>query len=157
MALEVRFMPLKLEELSAFAQERHDDGWRLVQLLCVNTDEGIDLQYSFMKGNLIENFTIPSVKKGTKVPSVTSLYLSAFPFENEANELFGVEIEGNLLDFGGNFYALSEREPMTVITPEQKAAREKAAKIAKAKAAKMAREKQGKNDGATGSKEEKGE
>lgn len=40
------------------------------------------------------------------------------------------------IDFGGNFYALSQKEPMTIISPEQKAAREKAKKLAAAKAAK---------------------
>lgn len=136
MTLEVQFLPLKLEELTQCVEEHEKDGYRFVQMLCVNTDDGIDMQYSFMKDATIENYTIRGVKKGTKVPSITQQFIAAFVFENEAHDLFGVEIEGNVLDFGGHFYALSEKEPMTVITPEQKAAREKAAKIAAAKAAK---------------------
>ena len=50
-------------------------------------------------------------------------------FENEAHDLFGVDIEGIAIDFGGNFYALAQKEPMTIISPEQKAAREKARKV----------------------------
>ncbi|MEE0343912.1 MAG: NADH-quinone oxidoreductase subunit C, partial [Eggerthellaceae bacterium] len=52
-------------------------------------------------------------------------------------------IEGNVLDFKGNFYKFPEgiEAPMTIISPEQLAAREKAAKIAAAKAAREAKAK----------------
>ena len=60
----------------------------------------------------------------------------AFVFENEAHDLFGAEIEGIAIDFGGKFYHVAQSEPMTVISPAQKAAREKAEKLAAAKAAK---------------------
>ncbi|MDR0513821.1 MAG: NADH-quinone oxidoreductase subunit C [Coriobacteriaceae bacterium] len=126
MALDIDFLPLELEELPALAKRKKKAGFRFVQMLCVTTQDGIDLQYSFMKEASLENYTIRGVRPGTKVPSVTETYISAFVFENEAHDLFGVEIEGNLLDFGGNFYKLSEREPMTIISPAQKAAREKA-------------------------------
>lgn len=138
MSLEVQFLPLELKDLVQVTEAHAEEGYRFVQMLCVNTDDGIDMQYTFGKGATLENYTIRGVKKGTKVPSITSLFIAAFVFENEATDLFGVEIEGNLLDFGGKFYALAEKEPMTVISPEQKAAREKAAKIAAAKAAKEA-------------------
>ena len=46
-----------------------------------------------------------------------------------------------MLDFAGKFYALSEEKPMTVISAEELARREKEAKIAAAKAAKIAKAK----------------
>ncbi|MEF9841862.1 MAG: NADH-quinone oxidoreductase subunit C [Raoultibacter sp.] len=138
MTLETKFLPLKLEDLLTCSSQHKADGYRFVQMLCVNTDDGIDLQYSFMKDNVLENYTIPGVKKETIVPSVTGDFIAAFVFENEAHDLFGVKIEGNALDFGGHFYDVSVAEPMTVISPAQKEARLKAAKIAAAKAAKEA-------------------
>ena len=72
------------------------------------------------------------------VPSITGDFLEAFVFENETHDLFGVTIEGIAIDFGGSFYALAQKEPMTVISPAQKAARDKAKKVAAAKAAKEA-------------------
>ena len=54
----------------------------------------------------------------------------------EVHGLFGINVKGIAIDFGGNFYALAQKEPMTIISPEQKAAREKARKVAEAKAAK---------------------
>ena len=50
------------------------------------------------------------------MPSVTDQFLAAFVFENEAHDLFGVDIEGIAIDFGGNFYALAQKEPMTIIS-----------------------------------------
>lgn len=139
MAFETTFSPLTVEDLSATARARRADGWRFVQMLCVNTEDGIDMIYSFMKDALLENLTIKGVKKGTTIPSITDEFIEAFVFENESHDLFGVDIQGIAIDFGGNFYALSQKEPMTIISPEQKAARDKAAKIAAAKAEKEKR------------------
>ena len=135
MALETTFVPLTVEELPALAAAKKDGGWRFVQLLAVNTEDGIDLVYSFMKDNLLENHEIKGVQKGTTVPSITDRFLEAFVFENETHDLFGVDVQGIAIDFGGNFYALAQKEPMTIISPEQKAAKEKAAKAAAANAA----------------------
>lgn len=136
MTLATEFIPLTVEGLPALAAEKKAEGWRFVQLLAVNTDDGIDLIYSFMKDSLLVNYEIKGVQKGAVVPSITDQFLAAFVFENETHDLFGVDIKGIAIDFGGNFYAVSQKEPMTIISPEQKAAREKAAKIAAAKAAK---------------------
>ena len=130
MTLQSEFIPLTIEGLPALAAEKKAEGARFVQMLCVNTEEGIDLVYSFMKDGVLTNHEIKGVKKGTTVPSVTDQFLAAFVFENEAHDLFGVDIEGIAIDFGGNFYALAQKEPMTIISPEQKAAREKARKVA---------------------------
>ena len=71
--------------------------------------------------------------------SITDLYLEAFVCENEIHDLFDVAISDIAIDFGGMFYQLAEKAPMTVVSPEQLAAREKAKKIAAAKAAKEAK------------------
>ncbi|MEY8562283.1 NADH-quinone oxidoreductase subunit C [Eggerthellaceae bacterium 3-80] len=136
MGFATEFTTITLQELPELSNQRKADGWRFVQLLAVNTDAGIDLIYSFMKDGLLVNSEIKGVTKDQTVPSITNNFLAAFVFENEVHDLFGVNIEGIAIDFGGNFYALAQKEPMTIISPEQKAAREKARKIAEAKAAK---------------------
>lgn len=130
MSFDIRFMPITIDELPAKAQQFKDEHYRFIQILCVTGDDGINVQYSFMKDGVIENYTITGVKKGMKVPSITDKFLAAFVFENEGHDLFGVEFDGSLLDFKGKFYALSEKEPMNVISPAQQAARDKAAKEA---------------------------
>lgn len=144
MALKRSFTEIEREALLDLAKEKHDAGYRFVQMLCVNTENGIDLVYSFMSpaqdGDFsLENYKIVGLDAKTQtVPSVTEYFLSAFPFENEAHDLFGVTVENIAIDFAGSFYKVAMDTPMTVISPEQKAAREKAAKIAAAKAAKQA-------------------
>ena len=136
MAFEMEFTPVALEDLHHEAAVKKTDGWRFIQTHAVNTDNGIDLYYSFMKNGRVDNLKITSVTKEQPVPSITDLFLAAFVFENEARELFGVDMRDIAIDFAGALYAPAESEPMTFITPEQKAAREKARKALETKAAK---------------------
>lgn len=139
------FKPLALEDLLATCKEYKDKGYRLTQILPkLERDDTITLIYTFVMGGEIINFKVSGIIKGqTVVPSVTELFLACFVYENEAHDLFGVKVEGNVLDFKGTFYSFGEgiETPMTIITPEQLAAREKAAKLAAAKAAREAKAK----------------
>ena len=138
MAFNSEYIPLELDQLRREAAVLKADGWRFIQTHAVNTDDGVDLYYSFMdmRDFHIVNYRVAGVKKGTAVPSITDIFLAAFVFENEARELFGVDMRDIAIDFQGAMYAPAQLEPMTFITPEQKAAKEKAAKVAAAKAAK---------------------
>ena len=92
----------------------------------------------------IENLVVEGIDQYQEVPSISSYYPAVFPFENEAYDLFGLAITDMQVDFKGFFYQVSTAEPMSVITPEVKAAREKAMKVraaAEAKARKAAAEK----------------
>ena len=135
MALHTTFAEVRADELVELAEAKKNDGYRFVQMLCVNTEEGIDALYSFMKGDSLENYTIKGIDAATQsVPSVTGSFLAAFTFENEAHDLLGLNVTNIAIDFNGGFYKVAMDKPMTVISPAQKAAREKAAKIAAAKA-----------------------
>ena len=72
MALETEFVPLAVEELPERAAALKAQGWRFVQVLAVNTEDGIDLIYSFTKDGRLANHEIKGVKKGTAVPSSTT-------------------------------------------------------------------------------------
>ena len=137
------FQPITVDSLLDTCKEYKDKGYRLTQIHPVlKPDDTLTLYYSFVKANEVINLKIEKVRKGeTVIPSVTSLFIACFVYENEAHDLFGVNIEGNLIDFQGAFYSFGEgvTAPMTIISPEQLAAREKVAKIAQAKAAKAAK------------------
>ena len=135
MAFQSEFTPLGLDELHREAAVLKTEGWRFVQTHAVKCDEGVDLYYSFMKDGRLVNYRIEGVKN-EPVPSITDLFLAAFVFENEARELFGIDMRDIAIDFEGAMYAPAIGEPMTIISPEQKAAREKAKKAAAAKKAK---------------------
>lgn len=77
----------------------------------------------------IENLVVEGIDRYQEIPSISSYYPAVFPFENEAHDLFGLAITDMQIDFKGFFYQVSTAEPMSVITPEVKAAREKAMKV----------------------------
>ena len=92
----------------------------------------------------IENLVVEGIDQYQEIPSISSYYPAVFPFENETHDLFGLAITDMQIDFKGFFYQVSTAEPMSVITPEVKAAREKAMKVraaAEAKTRKAAAEK----------------
>ncbi|MBE6471683.1 MAG: NADH-quinone oxidoreductase subunit C [Coriobacteriaceae bacterium] len=135
MPLEHKFIDFTLDDITRVKEEKLADGWRAVQVLCTNCDDGIEILYSYTKGNVMENYIVHGVTKQDTVPSITDAFIGMFPFENEAHDLFGVNVEGIAIDFAGKFYDLAQPEPMTIISPEKKAARDKAAKVAAAKKA----------------------
>ncbi len=147
-----------IDELLPHVQALKGAGARFVQMhaeRCVD-DGSYRLVYTFINiraareqiaqdGNYaIENLVVEGIGQYQEIPSISSYYPAVFPFENEAHDLFGLAITDMQVDFNGFFYQVSTAEPMSVITPEVKAAREKAMKVraaAEAKARKAAAEK----------------
>lgn len=147
-----------IDELLPHAQALKGAGARFVQMhaeRCVD-DGSYRLVYTFINvraaqeqivqdgSYAIENLVVEGIDQYQEIPSISLYYPAVFPFENEAHDLFGLAITDMQIDFKGFFYQVSTAEPMSVITPEVKAAREKAMKVraaAEAKARKAAAEK----------------
>ena len=131
------FVETPLSDLLTRVQTLKHDGIRFVQM-CAEKDsqDNIDLLYTFYDETMENalNLVVP-LKPGDKVPSIQEMYFAAFSYENETHDLYGVRFINMKLDFGGHFFNLAAESPMTIISPEQKAAREKAKKVAAAKAA----------------------
>lgn len=156
-----------IDELLSHVQALKGVGARFVQMhaeRCVD-DGSYRLVYTFIDvraaqehiaqdgSYAIENLVVEGIDRYQEIPSISSYYPAVFPFENEAHDLFGLAITDMQIDFKGFFYQVSTAEPMSVITPEVKAAREKAMKVraaAEAKARKAAAEKAAAGEGATG-------
>lgn len=147
-----------IDELLSHVQVLKGVGARFVQMHAErNVDDGsYRLVYTFINvraaqehiaqdgSYAIENLVVEGIDQYQEIPSISSYYPAVFPFENEAHDLFGLAITDMQIDFKGFFYQVSTAEPMSVITPEVKAAREKAMKVraaAEAKARKAAAEK----------------
>ena len=147
-----------IDELLSHVQALKGVGARFVQMHAErNVDDGsYRLVYTFINVHAaqehiaqdgsyaIENLVVEGIDQYQEIPSISSYYPAVFPFENEAHDLFGLAITDMQIDFKGFFYQVSTAEPMSVITPEVKAAREKAKKVraaAEAKARKAAAEK----------------
>lgn len=147
-----------IDELLSHVQALKGAGARFVQMhaeRCVD-DGSYRLVYTFINvraaqehiaqdgSYAFENLVVEGIDQYQEIPSISSYYPAVFPFENEAHDLFGLAITDMQIDFKGFFYQVSTAEPMSVITPEVKAAREKAMKVraaAEAKARKAAAEK----------------
>lgn len=147
-----------IDELLSHVQALKGAGARFVQMhaeRCVD-DGSYRLVYTFINvraaqehiaqdgSYAIENLVVEGIDQYQEIPSISSYYPAVFPFENEVHDLFGLAITDMQIDFKGFFYQVSTAEPMSVITPEAKAAREKAMKVraaAEAKARKAAAEK----------------
>ena len=147
-----------IDELLSHVQALKGVGARFVQMHAErNVDDGAyRLVYTFINvraaqeqiaqdgSYAIENLVVEGIDQYQEIPSISSYYPAVFPFENEAHDLFGLAITDMQIDFKGFFYQVSTAEPMSVITPEVKAAREKAMKVraaAEAKAREAAAEK----------------
>lgn len=132
------FVTIPLGELLTRVQTFKHEGLRFVQLAAETTAEGMSLFYTFYDevNDKAVTLDINDIDETSEVPSIQNMYFTAFSYENETHDLFGVHFTNMKLDFGGHFFNVAMESPMTVITPEQKAEREKAAKIAAAKAAK---------------------
>ena len=156
-----------IDELLPHVQALKGAGARFVQMHAErNVDDGTyRLLYTFINvraaqehiaqdgSYAIENLVVEGIDRYQEIPSISSYNPAVFPFENEAHDLFGLAITDMQIDFKGFFYQVSTAEPMSVITPEVKAAREKAMKVraaAEAKARKAAAEKAAAGEGATG-------
>lgn len=156
-----------IDELLPHVQALKGVGARFVQMHAErNVDDGTyRLVYTFINvraaqehiaqdgSYAIENLVVEGIDRYQEIPSISSYYPAVFPFENEAHDLFGLAITDMQIDFKGFFYQVSTAEPMSVITPEVKAAREKAMKVraaAEAKARKAAAEKAAAGEGAEG-------
>ena len=152
------YITVGIDELLPHVQALRGAGARFVQMhaeRCVD-DGSYRLVYTFINvraaldhiaqdgSYAIENLVIEGIDQYQEIPSISSYYPAVFPFENEAHDLFGLAITDMQIDFKGFFYQVSTAEPMSVITPEVKAARENAMKVraaAEAKARKAAAEK----------------
>lgn len=155
---EAIYTTVGIDELLSHVQALKGVGARSVQMHAErNVDDGTyRLVYTFINVHAarehiaqdgsyaIENLVVEGIDRYQEIPSISSYYPAVFPFENEAHDLFGLAITDMQIDFKGFFYQVSTAEPMSVITPEVKAAREKAMKVraaAEAKARKAAAEK----------------
>ena len=145
------YTTVELDALLSHVQALKGSGARFVQMHAErNVDDGTyRLVYTFINvraaqeqiaqdgSYAIENLVVEGIDQYQEIPSISSYYPAVFPFENEAHDLFGLAITDMQIDFKGFFYQVSTAEPMSVITPEVKAAREKAMKVRAAAEAKV--------------------
>lgn len=110
MTEEQKIINIEPGELLKKVSEFHSSGYRLAQIGCAKTDV-IEINYSFDKDRSFVNLKVTIPSAGVEIPSVSSVYWSAFLYENEMSDLFGVKIKNIAVDYKGNFYRTSVKWP----------------------------------------------
>jgi ech hydrogenase subunit D len=105
------FIDIVHEDLHKKIEEYDARGWRFVNICGSTVEEGVELIYSFSQGLPLENLRF-TIDNDTEISSVSDLFPSAFFFENETHDLFGVRFSGISIDFDGEFYTVAVPTPM---------------------------------------------
>ncbi len=92
------------ETLLAKVGEMQEQCHRLVHITATRLPETMELTYSFDRDGRFVNLRLQIPAANPRLPSITGIYWSAFIYENELHDLFGIQVDGNVLDFKGEFY-----------------------------------------------------
>ena len=92
-------------------------GFRFVTVTCMDGADGHDLIYHFDKNYQLHNLRM-TLPRGTTLPSISHIYTAALLVENELKDLFGLTVDGLVIDFQSRLL-LAEGAPTA---PQNKAA-----------------------------------
>lgn len=111
-----KFIEVEPAELHSRVALYKAQGWQYVNTNATipSGETHVELLCSFAKGNEVENLRV-ILNEGDHISSISDLYFSAFVFENEAHDLFGVNFDGLAIDFKGTFYKLTLDQPMRTL------------------------------------------
>lgn len=105
---------IAVDEILVKAKALSEDNYRVVQICATSKNGKTEVLYSFDKELGLVNFRVRVPDKMT-LPSITQYFWSAFIFENEVHDLFGVEFTDLVLDYKGNFFKLSSKTPWKTV------------------------------------------
>jgi len=110
-----------VEEIPAAAllervQALRSEGWRLVHAACTRLVADQEVNYCFDRdGQSLDSPDSASLHgmhtlrvrlpmNDPELPSISPFYWSAFLYENEMHDLFGITVKGMAIDFKGHLY-----------------------------------------------------
>jgi NADH:ubiquinone oxidoreductase subunit C len=99
---KVQAEEIAVESLLERIQQFKAQKLRFMSTTCLDKDDHFDVYYHFDNNMKFVNLLV-HVDKGDPIPSISSIYFCAFLPENEMKDLFGINVEGLNIDYGGNF------------------------------------------------------
>jgi len=110
-----------LEEIPAGAllervQLMKAGGWRLAQICCTRLVADQEVSYSFDREGKLTTLRVRVPIRDPELPSISSFFWSAFLYENEMHDLFGLTVKGMVVDYHGNLF--TTRVPTPFVTKE---------------------------------------
>ncbi len=111
-------------------RRKKDAGNRLIAISAAAVEGVHEITYSFETPDHAFTHLRVTVEPGTPLPSITPVYWGAFVYENEIHDLYGHDVTGMNVDYGGHFYATKVAYPFRAAatpktTPAGKEAEEK--------------------------------
>jgi ech hydrogenase subunit D len=98
-----------LESIAAL----RSSGYRLVQVCATTLADCYEMNYSFDKDLQFKNIRF-TLRPGETLPSISRIYTSAFLYENEIHDLFGITVENIIIDYRGTLYQTSIPAPFAL-------------------------------------------
>lgn len=92
-----------LEKVAQIAAQ----GGRFITTTCIDTGERFEVYYHFDRQMELTHLLVILDKEGV-LPSITPVYFCAFVAENEMKDLFGVQIDGLMVDYQGRMLVSDE-------------------------------------------------
>jgi ech hydrogenase subunit D len=109
---------IPLESLLERVQLLRASGHRLVQICCTRLAADHEVSYSFDLEHRLHSLRVRLPLSNPELPSISSFYWSAFLYENEIHDLFGVRVRGMAVDFHGRFYTTAQPAPYAQKEPD---------------------------------------
>jgi ech hydrogenase subunit D len=110
---EHEMIGIEKRDLVEMVAALRSSGYRLVQICPTTLADRYEMNYSFDKNKQFRNLRF-TVRPGEAVPSICLIYGSAFLYENEIHDLFGIPIEHMVIDYKGTLYKTRIPAPFSV-------------------------------------------
>lgn len=113
MAEAQEIIPTDKSDLIGNVADLFAQGYRLVQIGATTLASAYELNYSFDKDYRFKNLRL-TVLPDDEIQSISVIYPSAFLYENEISDLFGVKIRNINVDYHGTLYRTTVRTPYSI-------------------------------------------
>lgn len=121
---------IPVDALLGRAQRMRSEGWRLVHAACTRLVADQEVNYCFDRdGQSLDSPDAASLHgmhtlrvrlpmAEPELPSISAFYWSAFLYENEMHDLFGITVKGMAVDFKGHLYTTMVPTPYVTKEPD---------------------------------------
>lgn len=121
---------IPVDALLVRVQKMRTEGWRLVHAACTRLVADQEVNYCFDRDgqslDLPDNASLHAMHTlrvripmlEPELPSISAFYWSAFLYENEMHDLFGITVRGMAVDFQGHLYTTMVPTPYVTREPD---------------------------------------
>lgn len=92
-----------LERVAELAEQGH----RFITTTCIDNGERFEVYYHFDRQLELSHLLV-TIDRDEPLPSITPIYFCAFVAENEMKDLFGLQVDGLIVDYQGRMLVSDE-------------------------------------------------